>query len=123
MNPNIPHIIILFTICILFYLILPLCFLDNEIEILLEDDHITITRKAACCRKKITVYSKNQLIKLDLEEKEVEDKINFKVYYVYLILNDSSKELLFMGNSERYTIEEIRYLLFCVNNHISTKMH
>jgi len=62
-------------------------------------------------------------MRLDLEEEEIENKINFKFYNVYLILNGVPKESLFSGNSEKYTVEEIRYLLFCVNNHINTKMH
>jgi len=79
--------------------------------------------KQPAVEKKVRVFSKNQLIRLDLEEEEIQDKINLKFLRVFLIFNEGPRELLFSGNSEKYTIEEIRYLLFYVNNHISTKMH
>jgi len=93
---------------------------DNKFEISLEDTYVTIIGKATCCRKKVRVFSKNQLIRLDLEEEEFKD---FKIFKVFLIFKEGTKKLLFIGNSEKYTIEELRYLLFYVNNHISTKMH
>ena len=123
MHPIISIIILIFSIYILIFSILPFFSTDNVIQISLEDTYVTIIGKAYCCRKKVRAYSKSQLIRLDLEEEEIGNKIHSKVYRVYLILNEGPKELLFIGNIERYTIEEIRYLLFCVNNHISTKMH
>jgi hypothetical protein len=123
MNPFIPFFIIMFSTYILIFSICPLFSTDNIIEISLEDTYVTIIGKAACCKKKIRVFSKNQLIRLDFEEEEVKNKINFKIFRVFLIFNQGQKELLFIGNSEKYTIEEIRYLLFYVNNHINTKMH
>jgi hypothetical protein len=121
-NPVISFFIIIVSIYILFFSISPLLSTDNVIQISLEDTYVTIIGKAVCCRKKNRVFSKNQLIRLDLEEEEVKNKINYKVFRVFLIFN-KGKELLFIGNSEKYTIEEIRYLLFYVNNHIMTKMH
>ncbi len=123
MNPLIPFIMIAFSFYMLFFSIFPFFTTDNKYEISLEDTYITIIGKAACCRKKVRVFSKNQLIRLDLEEEEVKDKINLKFLRVFLIFNEGPRELLFSGNSEKYTIEEIRYLLFYVNNHIGTKMH
>ena len=98
--------------------------LNNKYELILGDSHLTVINKAFCCRQRISIYNKSDLIGFDMRSRidEYHGKrgrlITVNVYDFILLLRDGRQEKLITAAVSIFTREETNYLLYYVNDYI-----
>lgn len=99
--------------------------LSYLVNLELGDNYLIAQKKSICCKNKVTNYQKGDLIRLEFTHK-TQKKENDTIHYykLFLILKGDKKKRLFHTNSKSnmFTEEEIKYLLYYINNHIAKKM-
>lgn len=98
--------------------------LNNKYELILEDSHLTIINKAFCCRQRISIYNKSDLIGFDMRSRIEERKgrrghlYKVNVYDFILLLRDGKQEKIITAAVSIFTKEETNYLLYYINDYI-----
>ena len=98
--------------------------LDNEYELILGDVNFTVINKAFCCRKRISIYQKNELMGLDMKMRNEKRRgrrgrvYHVDVYDFILLFKNGRNEKFFSYEVAHFTKEETNYLLYYVNNYI-----
>ena len=119
--------LIFLTLLALLIMLLGLCNcvkLDHEYELILGDDNFTIINKAFCCRKRISIYQKNELMGFDMKMRNEERHgrggrvYHVDVYDFILLFKNGRNEKFFSYEVAHFTKEETNYLLYYVNNYI-----
>ena len=116
---------------ILFLIFLKQCFLTDYL-ILLElgyDNKLKIIRQSRHCRKKVTIYQKDELNKFEFKIEKVQyhyHRSNQTGYYFhyncFLILKNGKIDEIYKrrNQGEIFTEIEIKYLEYIINNFINT---
>ena len=117
-----------FTLIILILVIILVIYnsleLNNKYEIILGDSHLKVINKAYCCRQRIHIYNKNDLIGFDMRRRidEYQGKrsriMKGIVYDFFLLLRNGKSQTIITAEVSLFTKEEINYLLYYVNDYI-----
>ena len=98
--------------------------LNYKFELILGDSHLTVINKSFCCRQRISIYNKNELIGFDIrsriEERHIKGgrTVKVNVYDFILLFRNGRNEKIITADVSLFTREETNYLLYYINDYI-----
>ena len=103
--------------------------LNKKYEIIFEDNYIKVINKAAyCCRRKVSIYQRNELIeysfksRFEVHRRRRRKSLKIEVYDFFLKLKSGKKEKIMTAEASLFTEEETDYLYYYANNYINNKI-